>query len=235
MLDVNLSNLIDELSVQTGRNGLRQALMAFTEASGFDDFAFVCHGGAEMTGVSSYSAEWQARYVEDNLVVVDPIIRLARQNMRPFTWSRKDPAFQRGLYRTFFKNAQENGISSGLTIPIPGSYGRFATLTLASSEAEAAGEIEIANPVRATTAAALIYASLSQNARFSPGVSEPVLTIRQATCLSWASYGKTMLEIAVLMGISHNTVRFHLDDAKAKLGASNTAHAVRLAAQRGMI
>jgi DNA-binding CsgD family transcriptional regulator len=63
----------------------------------------------------------------------------------------------------------------------------------------------------------------------------PVLSGRQLACLTWASFGKTTAETAMLLGISPNTARCYLVEAKERLGAVNTAHAIRVAVERGLI
>lgn len=235
LIDNALDSFIDEMERQPDRNGVRLALKALTRACGFDEFTYVCNGGAEITGLSSYQAQWQAYYLEHNLTLVDPVVRLARQHMRPFCWSRTDAAFQDSATRAFFDEAEKFGISSGLTIPIPASYGRFAMLTMVSAKPETAETVKLDNPVRAITAAALVHVWLAKLLAGDAHTARPVLTGRQLACLTWASFGKTTPETAMLLGISPNTARFHLVDAKERLGAVNTPHAVRVAVERGLI
>ncbi|HTN60520.1 MAG TPA: autoinducer binding domain-containing protein [Devosia sp.] len=235
LIDNALDSFIDEMERQPDRNGVKLALKKLTRACGFDEFTYVCNGGTEITGMSSYQPQWQAHYLERNLTLVDPVVRLARQYMRPFCWSRTDPAFQDSATREFFDEAEEFGISSGLTIPIPASYGRFAMLTMVSAECNTAQTVELGNPVRAITAAALVHVWLAKFAAGNENPAKPLLTGRQLACLTWASFGKTTPETAMLLGISPNTARFHLVDAKERLGAVNTSHAVRVAVERGLI
>jgi LuxR family transcriptional activator of conjugal transfer of Ti plasmids len=223
------------VGLQRDQHGVRLALAKFTRSCGFDEFAYVCHGGTEITGMSSYERQWQIHYLERNLTRIDPVVRLARQYMRPFSWSRTDAVFQDGANRAFFDQAEKFGIKSGLTIPIPASYGRFAMLTLASAEAMAAKMIDIGNPVRVVTAAAFVHVSLARLIGERQRLAKSILTGRQLACLAWASFGKTASETALLLGISPNTVRFHLVEAKERLGVVNTAHAIRVAVQGGLI
>lgn len=234
-IDNELDSFIDELERQPDRNGVRLALRKLTRASGFDAFTYVCNGGTEITGMSNYQAQWQMHYLERNFTVVDPVVRLARQYMRPFCWSRTDPAFQDSATRWFFDQAKEFGISSGLTIPIPASYGRFAMLTMVSAESKTAERVKLDNPVRAITAAALVHVWLAKLVAGDRAAAKPILSGRQLACLTWASLGKTTPEIAMLLQISPNTVRYYLVEAKERLGAVNTAHAVRVAVERGLI
>jgi LuxR family transcriptional regulator, activator of conjugal transfer of Ti plasmids len=235
LIDGEFDTFIDELERQPSRSGVRLALRKLTRACGFDEFTYVCNGGAEITGMSSYQPQWQMRYLEGNLTHVDPVVRLARQYMRPFCWSRTDAAFQDRAIRGFFDQAEEFGISSGLTIPIPASYGRFAMLTMVSSECQTAETVQLGNPVRAITAAALVHVRLANLTPSREAPTKPMLTGRQVACLTWASLGKTNEETALLLGISPYTARSYLVEAKERLGAVNTTQAVRFAVERGYI
>jgi DNA-binding CsgD family transcriptional regulator len=54
----------------------------------------------------------------------------------------------------------------------------------------------------------------------------PRLSSRERDSLAFVAEGKTAWEISVILGISESTVRFHLDNARRKLGAVNRTHAV---------
>ncbi len=61
------------------------------------------------------------------------------------------------------------------------------------------------------------------------------LSPRERQCLQWASKGKTDAEIGVILGISARTARFHIENAKRKLGAATRVQAVAEAMRRHAI
>jgi DNA-binding NarL/FixJ family response regulator len=61
------------------------------------------------------------------------------------------------------------------------------------------------------------------------------LTPREAEVLQAVSAGLTNKAIALKLGVSEHTVKFHLSAAMSKLGAASRAEAVALAIQRGLI
>jgi LuxR family transcriptional regulator, quorum-sensing system regulator BjaR1 len=61
------------------------------------------------------------------------------------------------------------------------------------------------------------------------------LTRRERDCLAFVSEGKGDLDIATIMNISPATVRFHVDNARTKLGANNRPQAVARLAHLRMI
>ncbi|WP_397417835.1 LuxR C-terminal-related transcriptional regulator [Phenylobacterium sp.] len=56
--------------------------------------------------------------------------------------------------------------------------------------------------------------------------TEPRLTARERGVLTWVAEGKSDWEIGMILGLSETTVRFHVDNARRKLGAANRTHAV---------
>nr|WP_070959535.1 helix-turn-helix transcriptional regulator [Hyphomonas sp. Mor2] len=56
------------------------------------------------------------------------------------------------------------------------------------------------------------------------------LSHREVQCLQWLAAGKTLLEAATILDISERTLRFHISNAKEKLGVSTTMQAVVAAA-----
>ncbi len=91
---------------------------------------------------------------------------------------------------------------------------------------------------RATLAAvSTIYAAVGRSLlelADDKATSTP-LTSRECQCLSWASQGKTDWEIGRILAIAPRTVGTHIDNARAKLGASNRTNAVFEAWRNGWL
>jgi DNA-binding NarL/FixJ family response regulator len=94
---------------------------------------------------------------------------------------------------------------------------------------EAAENAVLGEPILhpATTAALL-----EQLRGEGPAVS---LSPRESEVLRQVAAGQTNKAIALLLGISEHTVKFHLGSAMTKLGAASRAEAVALAIRRGLI
>lgn len=58
------------------------------------------------------------------------------------------------------------------------------------------------------------------------------LSTREIECLQWLAVGKTISEAACILGISERTLRFHVTNARDRLGVSTTMQAVVAAALR---
>ncbi len=61
------------------------------------------------------------------------------------------------------------------------------------------------------------------------------LSPRQKAVLALAAGGCTNRDIALRLGLKVRTVRHYLAEARRRLGASNTTHAVAIAVARGLI
>ena len=62
-----------------------------------------------------------------------------------------------------------------------------------------------------------------------------LLSPREVECLSWAAAGKTDAEIGRILTISPRTTRFHIENAKKKLGVATRVQAVAEAMKRKAI
>lgn len=61
------------------------------------------------------------------------------------------------------------------------------------------------------------------------------LSDREKACLSWTALGKSSWEIGCILAISENTVIFHINNAKRKLGVNSRTLAAVKAIQLGLI
>lgn len=66
-------------------------------------------------------------------------------------------------------------------------------------------------------------------------LTPPKLSTRELDCLQWTARGKTNAEIAEILEISQNTVRFHLKNIFTKFDVNTRSNAVLLGIKFGMI
>jgi DNA-binding NarL/FixJ family response regulator len=115
----------------------------------------------------------------------------------------------------------------------------FATLVEARASRIEADAILISTPVgRAFTARPSSLRSRPPTLDDSPTIDDEFqepLTPREIEVLELLAEGLPNKSIAVRLGISDQTVKFHVASICAKLGASNRTDAVRKALERGLI
>src|SRR5437667_6428588 len=102
---------------------------------------------------------------------------------------------------------------------------------------EIAGEFASLSAARASEidADAIVFASdTDSESRDGPAFDEP-LTAREIQVLELLAEGLPNKAIAHRLGISDQTVKFHVSSIAGKLGAANRTDAVRRAVRRGLI
>ncbi len=79
------------------------------------------------------------------------------------------------------------------------------------------------------------YALSQIPAMLRSAVSQDPLSDRERECLNWVSEGKTTDDVALILGVSGNTVNNYITHAIQKLSASNRAMAIATAIRSGII
>lgn len=78
--------------------------------------------------------------------------------------------------------------------------------------------------------------ALSQTPQLlADAAAQDPLSERERECLFWVSEGKTTDEVAMILGVSANTVNSYITHAMQKLSASNRAMAIATAVRSGII
>lgn len=235
MLEGLLEGLIDAVDVARDERSIRNAIKKFAVSAGFDRYAYIHIHADNVVAYSDYPAEWQDIYLKRRYSVIDPVVTTAKRGMKMFNWSAESRNARRSSreIRTFYSEASDFGIRSGVSIPIGTSFGRTAMITLASDRHRV--EVPPWDPMRAALALAHIHIHLSLALASSVKTADVSLSTQEATSLSWSSHGKSMNVIGDLLGIKPRTVQFYLDNARDKLGARSIAQAVRIAMEKKLI
>lgn len=228
-----LGILLDAMDACSSDKQLRLGLSKFARAIGFQRFAYLCTGGDSITTFTDLPVAWEDRYHAKRYVIVDPVVGLAKRSSKPFQWSLTAFANGSTVVKKFCEEIGEIGIAGGVTVPMQVGFGRTAMLSFMADERNVSKFCDKAmQNVVAAVACAHRHVSQTNLPIRSPDV---FLTPRETACVVWTSFGKKKSEIAQMYGLSEKTVRFHVDNAKSKLKASNVAHMVRRAFETGVI
>ena len=84
----------------------------------------------------------------------------------------------------------------------------------------------VTKPIDFDVLATIINARLAGIARSGLWPKLPDLNDREVEILTWVARGKTSAEIAQIIGLTKRTIDFHIDNARAKLGAATRTEAV---------
>ena len=93
----------------------------------------------------------------------------------------------------------------------------------------------VTKPIDFDVLATIIAARLAGVARTGLWPKLAGLNDREVEVLTWVARGKTSAEIAQIVGLTKRTIDFHIDNARAKLGASTRTEAVIKAATGRLI
>lgn len=157
----------------------------------------------------------------------NPLLAAIREGRTLYRFSdfapRGDPRFA-----TYWDAFSEAGIYDALCATSYGPDGLIASLHLGFGHGELEHEQSLAIQVAGLALTERLITFADEDA------PAPVrLTSRERDSLALVADGKTDWEISVILGVSEGTARFHVDNARHKLGAVTRAQAVaRLVNQR---
>ena len=157
----------------------------------------------------------------------NPLLGAIRESRTSYRFSDFAP-HDDARYGAYWEALSEANIGDALCATSYGADGVIASLHLGFLRREFAPDERFA----------IHMAGLALTERLMSLTSPPPTTVvrltrRERDSLALVAEGKTDWEISVILGIAEATVRFHVDNARRKLGAVNRAQAVaRLVNQR---
>lgn len=183
--------------------------------------------------VTTYPPKWIKRYKERNYISVDPVVRKAREQNRPFLWA-ECTCDDEGVI-AFFSDAQKHGLGEhGLTIPIHGARADKAIFSVASDAHEQQWADYCARHMGNLILFSLQFHMAAIDVRGAL-LNRPKLKSREVEILYWIAEGKTAWETGKILNISEKTVEHGLKQIRGKFNATNTTHAISLAFRLGVL
>ncbi|WP_267213549.1 autoinducer binding domain-containing protein [Chelatococcus asaccharovorans] len=153
--------LTDVSSLARTENSLKLALADLVQDLGFDSYAYLNVQPVRIFAISNYAADWQARYLAQGYAKIDPVVSMAREQMKAFTWAAGSPRSLPRQVRRFYLEAGDFGIRSGISIPVRAAFGHMSMLTIASNKPSLSLEKDI-DQIAAVTAVAQLHARIEQ-------------------------------------------------------------------------
>jgi DNA-binding CsgD family transcriptional regulator len=187
----------------------------------------------------NYPDDWMAYYEANHYEKKDPVPQHAFLSDRPFTWDSLVRIRElKPEQKKVMNEAREAGLLDGVGIPIYGHNGEVAGVGMASSTGGVRPDINLLSKIRALTLQFhLVYTDLEKKDsplrdNFAGNIR---LTAREKEILLWAAEGKSDAVIAEIIGISHATIRFHMNNIFKKLNANERTLATVKAIRHGLI
>ena len=189
------------------------------------------HGGV----ISSYPEAWFERYQSQNYIEIDPLVQHCSRSILPVVWHQQEKTDDKNISR-MFDEAHEHGLVSGATFSVIGKGGELAIFSITT---QSQGEADQRNIVAQLGQGYMLLAHIHEAVtRLGlpqiPSNDRPALTRREKECLTWVSSGKTSWEISRILGVSENTVVFHITNAGKKLQTNTRSQTVARALALGI-
>ncbi len=180
---------------------------------------------------TSYPEDWMKHYRERNYMEMDPVVERVLNSRMPFFWSEltADPQLPTPSLQ-LMREAEEAGIRNGIGISLCGQTGEIVGVGLARSDA---GEDRDYDFLAGAYLLSVVFHETFR--QMLSQASKPAITPREKEVLCWAAEGKTDDEIASILNVSANTVRFHWKNIFAKLNARGRIYAVTKAIRLQLI
>lgn len=157
----------------------------------------------------------------------NPLVQPVIERRSRWMFSDYAPRSSR-CYANYWEAFAEADIADGLGVIVLGAGGRIANIHLGVGEAE----MDAPRRRALSFAMTLLAEHALRHVAHAPAVD---LTVRERDCLGFVAAGKTDWEISVILGLAQSTVRFHVDNARLKLGAVNRSQAVAKLALAGRL
>lgn len=159
----------------------------------------------------------------------NPLLTAIRENLTSYRFSDFAP-YGHGAFRAYWDALSEANIADALCATSYGPKGAITSLHLGFDERDIDPLM-----VRAVRMAGLLLTE--RLLEFAGGLQDdlPELTARERDCVAFMADGRRDWQIADTLGITAQTVRFHIDNARRKLGAANRAQAIARLANRRML
>jgi LuxR family transcriptional activator of bioluminescence operon len=236
-----LEAFAEKASKLTDVASFKDLMSAELDRLGFSRFAHVALRIPGKTdgpfALTTYPPDWAEHYLAKDYVNHDPVLQTAHAGMQPFDWLRLSrhgnlSARQQRMMR----EADDFGVSQGLTIPIHGPNGAFTSCSLLCKESEREFDrILQAHTMEVHMMALYFHSALDNNVIASESGARVYLTDREREALAWTAKGKTAWEASEILSISEETINFHLKNAMKKFEVYSKHHAVVKAIMAGQI
>ncbi|WP_347905804.1 autoinducer binding domain-containing protein [Pseudomonas purpurea] len=203
---------------------------------GFDYYAYGVRHSVPFTRpktdiYGSYPKHWLEHYQQNNYATIDPSIMNGLRSTQMMLWN--DALFENSP--CLWSEAQDWGLRFGVTLPMRSPNNTLSVLSLARTYTPiGAAECEHIR-LRLHCIVEVLNSRLADIGHQQTTSELIELSLREREVLQWTADGKSSGEIALILGISVNTVNFHLKVIQKKFGAANKTLAAAYGAALGLI
>jgi LuxR family transcriptional activator of conjugal transfer of Ti plasmids len=241
MIEPRTASFLEELQGAKSLDSLEGVLDSQLKWCGAERYTYIGlnppNWKARSIVLTTYPSEWTERYKNRNYVFSDPVLIKARQALLPFVWGPEHdlPAHSKKQKR-IMREFAEVGYQYGLTVPLRGFSGEFASLIISfGKQSDAFNEVVKNRNNELWISALYFHDQLWKTLIGEQSTSSVYLTERQIETLAWLATGKSMADVADTIGVSEHAVRYHVLKAAERLGTPNLTSTVARAIALGFV
>jgi DNA-binding CsgD family transcriptional regulator len=178
----------------------------------------------------NYPSEWLSLYKEKGYHCIDPLIKYNCKYFNVQYWAETYKLYE--TPKDFISNAEDFGLKAGYAHGVKNLKGdKGSIFSFASLSMEQNSRMELILSYFVPHFHHVIIRILEQ----TKSKSDIALLPREKEVLNWIKQGKSTWDISLILGISDNTVKFHIKNIFKKLDSVNRIQAVATAVQEGLI
>lgn len=232
-----LCSFIDQLQQAKTEKLVNSLILRYFADQGIRAVAFTLYLDHVHTGnpvqydwVSPALQRWHTYYLEQHYADVDATLQTHFRGGMPLYWDiqQQHSSAKHAREKRMREESQSFGIDKGLSIPVHGLEGDFASITLHQMQGES-GLANYREKQYEWLVVAIAWYHALKRVRFTAQACTDArrqLTEREQQCLALTADQHSVSDIAALLNISAATVNFHLQNANKKLGVKNKHQAV---------
>jgi DNA-binding CsgD family transcriptional regulator len=177
---------------------------------------------------------WGAYYTENEYLKIDPIREALKYKNGISAWS--DIAREKKLstvQKRFMSELREAKVWNGFSVPIHGPNNEISAVSFASSQS--VGKIEEQTLLALGVMSRQCDEAYKNFLRQNTIEYRVHLTAREKEVLKWAAAGKSNYDIAQIVCLSEDGVKYHFKNIYSKLGVSSRSAALVKALKFGLV
>jgi len=246
-----VQRFIDTLRHIRTPKGLEKSLSDIAIDMGFDNITMFHHVDlsritpslahmrrGELVGITTAPLSWSEYYRDHNFVAVDPRVLATRRTMSPFRTEEMGRIIRlTSVQRAVIESQARANLGEGFTIPIhfPGEPSGSCTFSMWCGRSLPAQNFAMAHWIGNSAFQAARTMIDDVRARGGAPARRPRLTERQLQCTLLVGRGLGEVEIAKRLGISYETVKRHLKEARLAYGVTKSVQLVTQSLHDGHI
>lgn len=210
-----LSPLISDFSHAIASFGFQYFMMTRLPAIGEDAEPYIV--------AHTWPKEWLNRYREARYFWHDPVSMYSFTSPRPFSWKEARNGSRRTrIASQISSEAKSIGLFDGLGFPVGDASCVQAVVSLGADQT-----VHLETISRSMLHLVCLHAEMrAVEIQEKTRAAFARITEREREVLRWTANGKSATDVGVIMDLSERTVKGHLANARQKLQASTTTHAV---------